>query len=52
MGVYLNPGNKGFWRAIRSEDYAGEILLVGVNYDKGNPDKPHSCLIEKVEKGR
>lgn len=34
------------------EDYAGEILLVGVNYDKGNPDKPHSCLIEKVEKGR
>ncbi len=34
------------------EDYAGEILLVGVNYDKQNPDKPHSCLIEKVEKGR
>ncbi|MDE5697221.1 MAG: ATP-binding protein [Lachnospiraceae bacterium] len=34
------------------EDYAGEILLVGVNYDKGNPNKPHSCLIEKVEKGR
>ena len=34
------------------EDYAGEILLVGVNYDTGNPDKPHSCLIEKVEKGR
>lgn len=34
------------------EDYAGEILLVGVNYDKGNPNKPHSCVIEKVEKGR
>lgn len=32
------------------EGYAGEILLVGVNYDKGNPDKPHSCVIERAEK--
>ena len=32
------------------ENYASEILLIGVNYEKGNPDKPHRCLIEKAEK--
>lgn len=32
------------------EDYTGEILLVGINYDKENPDKPHSCVIEKVDR--
>lgn len=30
------------------EDYAGEILLVGINYDKDSKDKPHSCVIEKL----
>ncbi len=29
------------------EGYAGEILLVGVNYDKDNRNKPHSCAIER-----
>lgn len=29
------------------EDYTGEILLVGINYDK---NKPHSCEIKKVIK--
>ncbi|MCM1144253.1 MAG: ATP-binding protein [Blautia sp.] len=32
------------------ERYEGEILLVAVNYDKNHPDKPHDCLIEKMEK--
>lgn len=32
------------------EDYAGEILLVGINYQKDSPNKMHSCVIEKVEK--
>ena len=32
------------------EGYAGEILLVAVNYDRDNPNKPHSCMIEKIEK--
>ena len=32
------------------EGYSGEILLVGINYDKGNKDKPHSCVVEKIEK--
>lgn len=29
------------------EGYAGEILLVGVNYDKDNRNKPHSCVIQR-----
>ena len=29
------------------EGYVGEVLLVGINYDKEKKDKPHSCVIEK-----
>ena len=32
------------------ERYTGEILLVGINYNRNSADKPHSCIIEKVEK--
>lgn len=32
------------------EGYVGEILLVGINYDKENKSKPHSCVIEKLKK--
>ena len=28
-------------------EYSGNILLVGINYDKGS--KSHSCIIEEVE---
>ncbi|MDE7424577.1 MAG: ATP-binding protein [Lachnospiraceae bacterium] len=31
------------------EGYSGEILLVGINYDKDNTMKPHSCIIERQE---
>ena len=30
------------------EGYAGEILLVGINYDKDDRNKCHSCVIEKM----
>lgn len=30
------------------EGYVGEILLVGINYDKESKNKPHSCVIERV----
>lgn len=30
------------------EGYSGEILLVGVNYDKDDKNKPHHCMIEKM----
>ena len=29
-------------------NYTGDILLVGINYDKGN--KAHQCRIEKYKK--
>lgn len=32
------------------DGYMGGILLVGVNYDKNNVEKPHSCTIERWEK--
>lgn len=31
------------------EGYSGEILLVGVNYDKDKGNKKHSYIIEKLE---
>lgn len=30
------------------ENYTGDILLVGVNYEKEHKDKPHSCRIERM----
>ncbi len=32
------------------EGFCGSILLVGINYDKDNRNKPHDCVIESVEK--
>ncbi len=32
------------------KDYSGEILLVGINYDKDDPNKKHTCRIEKTKK--
>lgn len=32
------------------EHYTGEILLVGVSYDKDSKEKTHSCVIERVQK--
>mgnify|MGYP004531363153 FL=1 len=50
--------NKGADTALRQikekyypesiQDYAGEILLVGINYDKKT--KKHECLLERYEK--
>lgn len=31
------------------KDYTGDILLVGINYDKKT--KVHQCIIEKIVKG-
>lgn len=32
------------------EGYSGEIILVGINYDKDDVSKRHSCRIEKTAK--
>lgn len=32
-------------------EYTGEVLLVGINYDKNGPEgKQHSCVIERITK--
>jgi len=38
--------NRQYPRALAG--YSGEILLIGVNYDKDNKNKPHSCRIERI----
>ena len=40
--------DRQYTQAFRN--YTGEILLVGINYDKNNINKPHSCVIEKIKK--
>jgi len=35
---------KNYVKAL--EDYRGNLLLVGINYDK---EKKHTCIIEKIE---
>lgn len=32
------------------EGYVGEILFVGINYDRDKKEKHHSCIIEKLRK--
>ncbi|MCI9034482.1 MAG: AAA family ATPase [Lachnospiraceae bacterium] len=32
------------------KDYTGEILLVGINYNKEKADKKHECVIENIVK--
>ncbi|MDE7424470.1 MAG: ATP-binding protein [Lachnospiraceae bacterium] len=39
--------NRQYTQAL--EGYTGEILLVGINYDKEKVDKTHSCVIEKCK---
>ena len=44
---------------IKTKEFLGEnfnadaieILLIGVNHDRDNVNKPHSCVIEKLVHG-
>ena len=44
-GVIQQIKNKEYIDALK--DYQGDLLLVGINYDKKT--KKHSCIIEKME---
>ena len=44
QGAIAQIRHKNYVKAL--EDYKGNLLLVGINYDK---DKKHTCMIEKVE---
>lgn len=45
-GAISQIKEKGYVQALK--EYAGEILLVGINYDKKN--KVHQCVIEEYRK--
>lgn len=34
--------------AGRLKDYKGNLLLVGINYDKNAGNKKHTCVIEEM----
>lgn len=51
MRRFVNPGNTAFEVAVNSLlQYTGQILLIGINYDKKT--KEHSCKIELYSKWR
>jgi hypothetical protein len=33
------------------EGYKGEVVLVGISYEKKGDDKKHRCVIERVKQG-
>lgn len=39
--------NRNYPEALKG--YGSEILLVGINYDKDDPQKKHTCIIEEWE---
>ena len=48
-GAVAQIKNRNYPAALR--DFAGEILLVGINYNKDAPagERKHHCVIERVE---
>jgi hypothetical protein len=45
-GAITQIKNKNYGESLK--DYAGEVLLVGINYDKES--KEHQCVIEKIKR--
>ena len=41
MGIYLNPGNESFRKAINSQVYVDKTGLIG--YTNSVLDKDHGC---------
>lgn len=44
MGVYLNPDNKGFWKAIRSEIYVDKTGLIAYTNRNMNTEQQYICV--------
>ena len=44
MGIYLNPGNKGFWEAIRSEIYVDKTNLIACTNQFMNTNEKFICV--------
>ena len=44
MGYYLNPGNKGFWEALRSRIYVDKTGLIDCTNQCINTDEKFICV--------
>lgn len=44
MGIYLNPGNKGFWESIRSEIYVDKTNLISCTNNLLNTEDKFACV--------
>ena len=43
MGIYLNPGNRGFWESVRSEIYVDKTGLLAVTNQYMNTEQKFIC---------
>ena len=44
MGIYLNPGNQGFWKSIRSEIYVDKTGLIALTNRYLNTEQQYICV--------
>lgn len=44
MGIYLNPGNKGFWQSVRSEIYMDKTGLIIQTNRYLNTEQQYICV--------
>lgn len=44
MGIYLNPGNKGFWESIRSKIYVDKTGLIARTNEFMNTEDKFICV--------
>lgn len=44
MGFYLNPDNKGFWKAVRSKIYVDKTELIACTNELINTEQQYLCV--------
>lgn len=44
MGIYLNPGNRGFWKSVRSEIYVDKTELIAYTNKIINTEEQFICV--------
>ena len=44
MGIYLNPGNEGFWKAVRSKIYVDKTGLITCTNELINTEQQYICV--------
>lgn len=44
MGIYLNPGNEGFWESVRSRIYVDKTELIALTNELINTEEKYICV--------